>query len=91
MMRHEKIAALHFHGVVSVSSEPVFRTAFYKFVLLDDPGAVVAQLHSLTQALTGRILVAAEGSNGILATAYCATSPLDFTHAFIDKLWKKVV
>ena len=66
-VRREKIAPLHFYGNTALSPEPVFHTAFYKFVLLDDPDAVVAQLHLLTQSLTGSILVAPEGINGMLA------------------------
>ena len=50
-----------------MSSKSIFHTAFYKFVVLDDPDAVVEHLHSLTQALTGSILVAPEGINGMLA------------------------
>lgn len=46
-------------------------TAFYKFVRLEDPANVVALLRALTAqpalALTGSILVAAEGINGMLA------------------------
>ena len=45
----------------------IFHIAFYKFVLLDDPDGVVAQLRLLTENLLGSILVASEGINGMLA------------------------
>ena len=49
----------------------LFHLAFYKFVALADPAAVVQTLRTLTQAhgdaLTGSILVASEGINGMLA------------------------
>ena len=48
---------------------PVFHIAFYKFVCLDDPDAVIAHLRALTKALLGSILVAAEGINGMVAGA----------------------
>ncbi len=41
--------------------------AFYKFVTLTDPDAVVIQLRALTRRLSGSILVAEEGINGVLA------------------------
>ena len=48
---------------------PVFHIAFYKFVCLDDPDAVIAHLRALTKELLGSILVAAEGINGMVAGA----------------------
>ena len=45
----------------------IFHIAFYKFVFLDDPDGVVAQLRLLTENLLGSILVASEGINGMLA------------------------
>ena len=51
----------------STSPDAIWHSAFYKFVALDDPDAVVARLHDLTQPLTGSILVAAEGINGMVA------------------------
>lgn len=49
----------------------LFHLAFYKFVALADPAAVAQTLRTLTQAhgdaLTGSILVASEGINGMLA------------------------
>ena len=46
---------------------PLFHIAFYKFVALRDPDAVVARLRELTRHLLGSILVASEGINGVLA------------------------
>jgi UPF0176 protein len=48
---------------------PLFHIAFYKFVELEDPDAVVSRLRELTRDLLGSILVAAEGINGVLAGA----------------------
>ena len=44
----------------------LWHSAFYKFVVLDDPDALVLQLRALTQALLGSVLVAEEGLNGVL-------------------------
>jgi UPF0176 protein len=41
--------------------------AFYRFVQLDEPEQVATWLRGLTAELTGSILVAAEGINGVLA------------------------
>jgi UPF0176 protein len=49
------------------TASPLWHSAFYKFVVLDDPDAVVLQLRALTHALLGSILVAEEGINGVLA------------------------
>ena len=46
---------------------PLFHIAFYKFVPLADPDAVVAVLRALTLDLLGSVLVAEEGINGVLA------------------------
>ena len=45
----------------------IFHIAFYKFVTLDDPEGVIAQLRVLTAELLGSILVATEGINGMVA------------------------
>ncbi|RZL07934.1 MAG: hypothetical protein EOP40_14645 [Rubrivivax sp.] len=45
----------------------IFHTAFYQFAELPDPDRVVAHLRVLTERLTGSILVAAEGINGVAA------------------------
>lgn len=47
--------------------EPLFHISFYKFVALPDPDAVAEVLRELTAKLTGSILVAEEGINGVLA------------------------
>lgn len=49
----------------------IFHSAFYKFVPLDDPDKVVAELRALamTHDLLGSILVASEGINGMVAGA----------------------
>jgi UPF0176 protein len=48
---------------------PIFHSAFYKFVALDDADAVVTVLRELTRGLHGSILVAAEGINGMVAAS----------------------
>ena len=45
----------------------LFHSAFYKFVALDAPDAVVDHLRLLTADLLGSILVAEEGINGMVA------------------------
>ena len=45
----------------------LWHSAFYKFVALDDPDALVLRLRALTQALLGSVLIAEEGLNGVLA------------------------
>ena len=47
--------------------DPLWLVAFYRFVTLANPDAVAARLRELTQSLTGSILVAQEGINGVLA------------------------
>lgn len=49
------------------AAEPLWHIAFYTFVMLPDPDAVAARLRELTLSLTGSILVAQEGINGVLA------------------------
>jgi UPF0176 protein len=51
----------------STSVSPLLHTAFFKFVPLADPDAIVACLRELTAPLLGSILVAGEGINGVLA------------------------
>jgi len=46
---------------------PLFHIAFYRFVRLEDPGAVTAVLRELASELLGSVLVAHEGVNGTLA------------------------
>jgi UPF0176 protein len=53
-------------------TKPLFHIAFYRFVELPDPDAVVSRLREHTQCLCGSILVAAEGINGVLAGSAAA-------------------
>lgn len=46
---------------------PLFHIAFYAFVPLDNPEAVVQSVRLLAQGLSGSVLVAGEGINGVLA------------------------
>ncbi len=48
-------------------STDLFHIAFYKFVRLEQPVAVVDRLRELTKELQGSILIAQEGINGMLA------------------------
>ncbi len=45
----------------------LFHSAFYKFVELPDPDAVAVALRDIASSLTGSILVAGEGINGVVA------------------------
>ena len=63
----------------STPTEPLWHSAFYKFAQLDNPDAVVDRLRELTAPLTGSVLVATEGINGMVAGS---TALLDaFEHA----------
>ena len=59
---------------------PLVHDAFYKFVALADPDAVVLRLREITMDLRGSILVAHEGINGMLAAS------ADVLDAFRDAL-----
>ena len=48
-------------------SSGLLHAAFYKLVEVRDPQALAQQLRDMTRALTGSILVAREGINGVLA------------------------
>jgi UPF0176 protein len=50
-----------------ISPDKLFHIAFFKFVELSDPDAIVQDLRELTRELTGSILVATEGINGVIA------------------------
>lgn len=50
-----------------MSASDLFHIAFYRFVPLDEPERVAAELRALTAGLKGSILVAQEGVNGVLA------------------------
>lgn len=54
------------------TAESLWHIAFYHFVALPDPDAVAARLRELTRWLTGSILVAPEGINGVLAGSSAA-------------------
>ncbi len=45
----------------------IFHSAFYRFVRLDDVPAVIGWLERIADGLTGSVLVAEEGVNGMLA------------------------
>lgn len=75
-------------------------TAFYKFVLLTDPDGVAAHLRQLlaqTGGLTGSILLAAEGINGMLAGTEPAVEGIEqallkdaaFAGAFTGMVFKR--
>ncbi len=49
------------------ASQPLLHTAFYKFVVLDDPNRIAEICRELTTDLTGSILLAQEGINGMIA------------------------
>ena len=59
--------------------ESLWHIAFYAFVTLPDPDAVAVRLRELTHGLTGSILVAHEGINGVVAG--CAAAVDAFEHA----------
>ena len=53
--------------ITPANPEPYWHIAFYTFVPLPDPDAVATRLRALTADLTGSILVAGEGINGVVA------------------------
>lgn len=59
---------------------PLFHISFYRFVPLPDAEAVTHWLRQLTLGLTGSVLVAEEGVNGVLAGSAAALD--DFESAF---------
>ena len=58
-------------------TSPLFHIAFYKFVPLSDPDAVVLRLRALTAHVLGSILVANEGLNGVLAGTASALDAIE--------------
>ena len=62
-----------------VAPDSLVHSAFYKFAQLDDPDHVVTVLRELVAPLTGSVLVAHEGINGVLAGLPTAMSA--FEHA----------
>ncbi len=70
------------HNQNRLPADMLFHIAFFKFVELTDPDATVTTLRELTQDLTGSILVASEGINGVLAGT---AAQLDtFEHALVN-------
>jgi UPF0176 protein len=63
---------------------PLCHIAFYRFVPLADPDAVAERLRSLAAGLTGSVLVATEGVNGVLAGEAAALDA--FEAAFCEDL-----
>jgi len=51
----------------SLSSLPLFHIAFYRFTPISEPEVLAADLRRLTEKLSGSVLVAHEGINGVLA------------------------
>ncbi len=54
-------------SLIPAAPDALIHSAFYQFVLLDDPDRVVDVLRELVAPLTGSVLVAEEGINGVLA------------------------
>ena len=54
-------------AVKPTAPQSLWHIAFYQFVALPDPDSVAVRLRELTHALTGSILVAQEGINGVVA------------------------
>ncbi len=79
--------------------EGLFHIAFYKFVHLTEPQAVVYALREITQELTGSLLVASEGINGMLAGsaeqldafALVLENDARFAGAFVGMVYKRTV
>ncbi|HTN66992.1 MAG TPA: rhodanese-like domain-containing protein [Burkholderiaceae bacterium] len=80
-----------------LDASPLFHIAFYKFAALPDPDAVAAHLRELTRDLTGSILVAQEGINGVLAGSAAALDVFEqalrndaiFERRFADIVFKR--
>lgn len=62
-----------------MAAEPLIHSAFYKFVHLADPDAVVEWLRAITSALTGSVLVAEEGINGMVAGSVADVTSFETT------------
>ncbi len=76
---------------------PLIHTAFYKFVRLSDPGAAALAFRDITSPLTGSILLAEEGVNGMVAgslrqiDAFESAVKIDsrFSGSFTDIVFKR--
>jgi UPF0176 protein len=65
----------------SVSDDKLFHIAFFKFVEIAAPDATVIHLRQLAQGLTGSVLVASEGINGVLAGTAAQLDAFEFALA----------
>ncbi len=78
-------------------SPALFHIAFYQFVALSDPETVAADLRRLTEGLTGSILVAPEGLNGVVAGPAAALDAFEqavrhapcFSQSFTNIVFKR--
>ena len=76
---------------------PLFHVSFYKFVVLADPEAVATALREVTAEVTGSILVAQEGINGVMAGTEAQLAQAEqalmqdprFGGAFADLVFKR--
>ncbi len=76
---------------------PLFHVSFYKFVVLADPEAVANALRDVTSQVTGSILVAQEGINGVMAGTEAQLAQAEqalmqdprFGGAFADVVFKR--
>ena len=72
------------NAITPFTVEPWWHIAFYRFVTLPHPDAVATRLRELTLHLTGSILVAQEGINGVLAGPSARVDA--FEHALIHEV-----
>ena len=70
---------VNFGATPAAALQSLWHIAFYHFVALPDPDVVAVRLRELTHALTGSILVALEGINGVVAGPSAALDT--FEHA----------
>ena len=84
-------------AIPSATAQLLWHIAFYRFATLPDPEAVAARLRELTRGLTGSILVAQEGVNGVLAGPAAALAAFEqalmfdaaFDGQFNDTVFKR--
>ncbi|MDQ9169189.1 rhodanese-like domain-containing protein [Oxalobacteraceae bacterium R-40] len=67
---------------LTAQANELFHSSFYKFVELRDPAGIVALLRQLAQDLSGSILIAQEGINGVVAGTREALDA--FEHALLN-------